>query len=208
MACRNNLQGCIFLKEINQTACAFPSCVYFLQKNIFSKQAFQRFYRSIFFAAQPWQADLYKIFEYILHFGSGIFTIYLKRKQLKNLYISVCTIIRFSQNLQKKIKNCKQEQYIINVLANQMVCLNCDCHKYFEFSRLKNQINLFYQSRMPFLYILDASMVVIVLVFYMENDYNLGCCRIYQEGATCNQDHYPSLGKNIFILFLSVFFCV
>ena len=32
LACRNNLQGCIFLKEINHTACVFPSDVCFLQK--------------------------------------------------------------------------------------------------------------------------------------------------------------------------------
>ena len=40
------------------------------------KQAFQMFYRSIFFAAQPWWADLY---------ANGIFIIYLKMKRLKNL---------------------------------------------------------------------------------------------------------------------------
>ena len=32
LTCRNNLYGCIFLKEINQTACVFPSYVYFLGK--------------------------------------------------------------------------------------------------------------------------------------------------------------------------------
>ena len=40
----------------------------------------------------------------------------------------------------------------------------------------------------------------------MVNGNNLGCCRIYQERAPCNQDHYSSLGKNIFISLLKCVF--
>ena len=37
LACKNNLQGYIFLKEISETASVFPSFVYFLQKKIYSQ---------------------------------------------------------------------------------------------------------------------------------------------------------------------------
>ena len=40
------------------------------------------------------------------------------------------------------------------------------------------------------------------------NGNNLVCCRIYQERAPCNQDHYSSLGKNTFMLLLKYVFFV
>ena len=123
LTCRNNLYGCIFLKEINQTACVFPFYLIFWEKKMHSqKECWNRRFRgsTIFFAAQPWWTDLYNFFPYILHFGSGMFTIYLKMKRLKNLWISVSTIIRFSQNLWEKIRNCTQERYIIKMFAKRI----------------------------------------------------------------------------------------
>ena len=109
--------------------CAFPSQVYFLPKDVFSKcwHRHLRGSRDLFYA-QPRCADLYKNFSrfslWILQFSSSISVIFLKIKRVKNLWISVSTITRYSQNLREEIRNCKQEQYNIKVFANRINCLN------------------------------------------------------------------------------------
>ena len=107
-ACRNNLQRCIFVKEINHWL-----LVLFLPMFIFCKRMYSQNDETgilevleifFFFATQPSWADLYKrfskFFSWILQLVIGISIIFLKTKIVKNLKISVSTIIRYPQNLQ------------------------------------------------------------------------------------------------------------
>ena len=91
-AYRNNLQGCIFLKEINHWLLVFPSQAYFLQKNVFSEywnRCFRRSRDLFFFAAKSWWLGLYrkfsKFFPWILQFGDSTSVIFLKIKRVKHL---------------------------------------------------------------------------------------------------------------------------
>ena len=108
----------ILLKDIKYWQVVFFSfSFYFFENDLFSewwKGILEVLEIRIFFPAQPWLADLHRIsstlFPWILHFGGGISISFLKMKKVKNLYISLSTIIRDSQNVQQE----KQTKKAIN----------------------------------------------------------------------------------------------
>ena len=92
-ACRNNLQRCIFVKEINHWLLVLFLPMFIFCKRIYSQndetgilEVLEIFF---FFATQPSWADLYKRFSkfflWILQLVIGISVIFLKTKIVKNL---------------------------------------------------------------------------------------------------------------------------
>ena len=120
MACRNNLQGCILLKEINHWV-----LVFFLPIFIFYKKMYSQKDETCFRGSRDWYFFCCPtMMGRPLQFGSGVSLILLNIKRLKNFKIYVCTIVMISQNLREKIRNCRQEQYTMELFANCITCVN------------------------------------------------------------------------------------
>ena len=98
LACRNNLPGCIFLKEINHWLLVFSLPTFNILQKIYSQND------EFLFAAQTWWADLYKFFPYILQIGNGIFVIFLKMKTKKSPNFCFCYHKFFSKPLRENKK--------------------------------------------------------------------------------------------------------
>ena len=113
--CGNNLQGWIFLREINHRLLVFFLPMFIFCQNMYfqnDETDVLEVLEIIFFLLSNHGGHTFFIFcfkflQWILRFGSGISLILLNiKKRLKNLKIYVSNIIRISQNLWEEIWDC------------------------------------------------------------------------------------------------------
>ena len=75
-----------------------------------------------------------------------------KLENLNSLNFSPSSIVRDYKNISKKIRNCKNRNISWRCVKLDKPFLKTACHYYFNFSSVsENQVNLFYQGRMPWL---------------------------------------------------------